>query len=87
MSYPTGHAIGLKAIDGSELLVHIGIDTVQLNGEGFHVHVKEGQHVKMNETLIDFDLDLIKSKGYDPTVMVIVTNAASQERELVFRAA
>lgn len=86
MTYPTGHAIGLKTLDGSELLVHIGIDTVQLNGEGFHVHVKEGQHVKMNETLIDFDLDLIKSKGYDPTVMVIVTNAGNESHELVFHA-
>lgn len=57
MTYPTGHAIGLKTVAGQELLIHIGIDTVQLNGKYFKVHVREGDHVKMHETLIDFDVE------------------------------
>lgn len=84
MTYPTGHAIGLKTVAGQELLIHIGIDTVQLNGKYFKVHVREGDHVKMHETLIEFDVEGLRSEGYDPTVMVIVTNAGESFDTLAF---
>jgi len=72
--FPTGHAAGLKKADGLELLIHIGIDTVNLNGEGFKALVKQGDHVRKGQELIDFDLEALKEKGYDMTTMMIVTN-------------
>jgi PTS system beta-glucosides-specific IIC component len=73
--FPTKHAIGLKRIDGLELLIHIGFDTVNLNGEFFEVLVKTGDHVKAGDTLITFDIAAIKNKGYEVTTPVIVTNS------------
>lgn len=72
--FPTGHAVGIKTTGGYECLIHIGIDTVSLNGEGFETKVKQGDKVKKGQVLVEFDLDLIKQKGYDPTVMVCITN-------------
>ncbi|WP_124068422.1 PTS glucose transporter subunit IIA [Clostridium sp. E02] len=74
--FPTGHAIGMKTEDGMELLLHIGIDTVQMEGEGFHAVVKQGDHVKAGELLVEFDCAKIKEKGYHTTTMVLVPNAA-----------
>lgn len=59
--FPTGHAYGLKANDGTEVLLHIGIDTVELNGTGFTIHVQAGQHIKQNEPICDVDIDIIKT--------------------------
>lgn len=73
--FPTKHAIGIKRVDGLELLIHIGLDTVNLNSEGFDAKVKVKDHVKTGDTLVTFDLDLLKSKGYDVTTPVIVTNS------------
>lgn len=73
VAYPTGHAVGIAANDGEELLIHIGIDTVNLQGKYFTNHVVQGMKVKKGDLLVDFDLDKIKAEGYDPTVMVIVT--------------
>ncbi|WP_028044545.1 beta-glucoside-specific PTS transporter subunit IIABC [Candidatus Stoquefichus massiliensis] len=73
--FPTKHAIGIKRIDGLELLIHIGLDTVNLNGEGFKSYVAVGTHVKAGDLLIEFDLDGMKKKGYDLTTPVIVTNS------------
>ncbi len=72
--FPTGHAIGLEA-NGVELLIHIGIDTVEMNGKGFTAFVKEGDTVKCGQDLIRFDREEIKKAGYSDQVMVIVTNA------------
>ncbi len=72
--FPTGHAIGLISEEGTELLIHIGLDTVQLNGEGFHVAVKQGQKVKQGDLLVEVDLEKILEKGYSVITPVLVTN-------------
>ena len=71
--FHTLHAIGLKAKD-VEILVHIGMDTVELNGEGFKGFVNEGDHVKKGQKLIEFDIDYIKSKGKEATTPIVITN-------------
>lgn len=71
--YPTGHAIGLTTADGAEILIHCGVDTVNMNGEGFETLVKEGQEVTAEEALIRFDIDLVKKHGYSPEILVIFT--------------
>lgn len=70
------HAIGLKSDEGVELLIHVGIDTVELKGEHFQGYATQGQHVSRGEALLDADLDAIAAAGYDLTTMVIVTNTA-----------
>jgi PTS system beta-glucosides-specific IIC component len=69
----TGHAIGLRRADGLAMLIHVGIDTVKLNGQGFRAEVKEGDEVRAGTVLIRFEPVLLKQEGYDPTVMVLVT--------------
>jgi len=71
----TKHAIGLKSEDGMELLIHIGVDTVDMNGIGFSSYVKEGQTVHMGEKLISFDKAAIRKANHSDTVAIIVTNA------------
>ena len=73
--FDTHHAIGLNLDNGAELLIHIGINTVELNGEGFTAHVSEGDRVKKGQTLITFDKDFITSKGYNTVTPVIVSNS------------
>lgn len=73
--FDTHHAIGLTLDNGMELLIHIGINTVELDGEGYKAHVSEGDKVTRGQTLITFDMDLIKNKGYKLITPVIVTNA------------
>ncbi len=77
--YPTGHAIGITANSGAEILIHIGINTVQLNGQYFETMVKQNQVVKRGDLLTKFDVDKIKTAGYDTTVMVIITNTADYQ--------
>ncbi len=72
--FPTGHAIGLTSEDGTELLIHIGLDTVQLNGDGFHVKVQQGQKIKQGDLLVEVDIDAIKEKGYSVITPILVTN-------------
>ena len=71
----TGHAIGLKSEGGVQLLIHIGLDTVNLNGQHFTPAVKNGDSVKVGDVLIRFDLDAIRQAGSDVTTPVIVTNS------------
>lgn len=73
--FPTKHAIGLNSNDGAELLIHIGMDTVQLEGKGFTSHVEQDQEVKKGQLLMEFDVDGITSQGYDVTTPVVVTNS------------
>ena len=72
--FKTKHAIGLKSIDGLEVLIHIGIDTVNLEGKYFTDKVKQGDEVKAGQLLLEFDMDSIKKEGYDIITPVIVTN-------------
>ncbi|EGO7553065.1 PTS transporter subunit EIIC [Enterococcus faecalis] len=74
--YPTHHAIGLKLDNGAEILLHIGINTVELKGRGFERFVKAGERVRLGQKLLSFDKQIIQAAGYDPTVLVIVTNTA-----------
>lgn len=74
--YPTGHAIGLTSDSGAQILMHIGIDTVRLNGKYFSTKVKQGQHVQQGQLLVTFDIEKIKKEGYDLTTSVVVTNSS-----------
>ena len=69
--FPTKHAVGMAAEDGTEVLLHIGIDTVKLNGEGFKTFIEQGQKVKQGDLLAEVELDYVKAQGYDPVVIVI----------------
>lgn len=66
----TKHAIGIKAQDGRQLLIHIGLDTVKLNGEGFEAFVSAGDKVSKGQKLVSFDYKLAAEKGFDPAVIV-----------------
>ncbi|WP_217956281.1 beta-glucoside-specific PTS transporter subunit IIABC [Enterococcus gallinarum] len=72
--FPTGHAIGLTTTDGVEILMHIGMDTVELEGKGFEIFVKQEDQVKKGELLVKFDLSLIKEAGYSTVTPIVVTN-------------
>lgn len=74
--FPTNHAIGIKRVDGLEALIHIGIDTVELQGEHFHASVQVGSRVKAGDTLIEFDRASLMEKGYDTTTMIVFTNGS-----------
>ena len=74
MLFETLHAIGLKSCEGAELLIHIGMDTVKLNGQGFKSHVKNGDKIKRGDLLIEFDLPFIKAQGYKMMTPVVITN-------------
>ena len=73
----SGHAYGIKTDDGVEVLIHIGLDTVNLKGEGFSPKVSTGQRVDRGDPLVDVDLAAVREAGYDPTTILVVTNTAS----------
>lgn len=72
--FPTKHAIGIKSDNGVEVLIHIGVDTVQLEGRHFEVKVEQGQHVKRGEQIAAVDFAGIRQDGYDETIIVVITN-------------
>ena len=74
--FPSLHAIGVTSDAGVELLIHIGINTVQLNGEGFTAHIKQGDQIKQGQLLVEFDMNKIKEAGYSLETPVLVTNYA-----------
>lgn len=76
MVFPTNHAIGLKLDNGCELLIHVGVDTVKMEGEGFAAHVAVGDKVRVGDKLLSFDIDAIKAAGYDSTISIVVSNGA-----------
>ena len=76
IAFATGHAYGLKTANGAEILIHVGIDTVTMNGEGFEQKVAQGDKVKAGDVLGTFDSNKIAAAGLDDTTMVIVTNTA-----------
>ncbi len=73
----SGHAYGIRTDDGVEVLVHVGLDTVNLKGEGFSPRVGAGQRVDRGDPLVDVDLAAVRQAGYDPTTVLVVTNTAS----------
>lgn len=73
--FPTGHAIGLRSAAGLECLIHIGIDTVSLNGDGFKLLVRENQKVGVGDPLITLDLPFLQQSGKDLTTPVVITNS------------
>ena len=79
VAFPTGHAYGLKAANGREVLIHIGMDTVELNGQGFKPAVKQGDIVKQGDLLTEIDLDYIRSQGKPVVTPVVFTDGAAVE--------
>jgi PTS system, glucose subfamily, IIA component len=77
--FPTKHAFGIKTKNGAEILIHIGLDTVSMSGEGFTAHVEEGNRVKVGDVLVTFDLELVKKKAKSTVIPVIITNGDAIE--------
>lgn len=73
----TGHALAIVAKDGAQILIHIGLETVELKGEGFRPHVTAGQKVRTGDLLMEVDLDLLKSRGYQLITPILVLNSDS----------
>lgn len=73
--FPTKHAIGMTSEDGVEVMIHVGLDTVELDGKGFTTHVKNNDVVKADDLLLTFDIEAIKQAGYDIVTPVIITNS------------
>lgn len=80
--FPTGHAVGIKTKDGIECIVHIGLDTVELNGEGFHPLIEQGSKVKAGQPMIRFDKEVLEQKGYNLTTMVVFPSGYDHAFEL-----
>ncbi|AMV12584.1 PTS glucose transporter subunit IIA [Geobacillus thermoleovorans] len=77
--FPTKHAIGLRSEAGVELLIHVGIDTVSMNGEGFTAYVKAGDRVKRGDRLLSVDLPLVREKAKSAVTPIIITNGDALE--------
>ncbi|GGP11293.1 PTS beta-glucoside transporter subunit IIBCA [Oceanobacillus neutriphilus] len=75
VAFKTKHAIGIASDKGAEILIHVGMDTVQLDGKHFISHIKEGDKIKVGDVLVEFDMDKIKEAGYEITTPVIITNS------------
>lgn len=82
--FPTKHAVGIRANNGAEILIHIGLETVSLKGEGFETHVKQGDMVKAGDKLVTFDLAVISEKAKSTVTPLIITNTdqASELKKL-----
>jgi sugar PTS system EIIA component len=72
--FPTKHAVGIRAKTGAEILIHIGLETVSLKGEGFETHVKQGDQVKAGDKLVSFDMGIISEKAKSTITPIIITN-------------
>lgn len=78
--FPSKHAVGIITAEGAEILIHIGIDTVNLGGKYFETFIEQDSQVRAGQLLVKFDLEKIKENGYDPTIMVLVTNSSTFEK-------
>lgn len=72
--FPTKHAVGILADNGAEILIHIGLETVGLNGEGFTTHIGEGDKVKQGQLLVSFDMEIVSTKAKSTITPMIITN-------------
>jgi len=79
----TKHAVGIEAKDGTEILIHIGLETVALKGEGFTMNVAMGDSVSVGDSLIDFDLDYIKEQASDIVTPIVITNSNDGDKSFV----
>lgn len=86
-AFPTKHAYGIKHKSGVEVLLHIGLDTVALNGEGFTSHVKQGQEIKVGTKLVDVDLKAVKAKVPSMATPLVFTNQQGLTIEIVKKGA
>ncbi len=77
--FPTGHAFGIRCKDGVEILVHIGINTVELNGKGFTTLAEQGAKVKAGDPIVKVDRALVQAEGYDVTTMLIITDPKGKD--------
>lgn len=80
--FPTGHAVGITTKDGIECIVHVGLDTVELNGEGFRALIKQGDKVKAGQPVIQFEKEVLEQKGYNLTTMVVFPSGYDREFDL-----
>ncbi|MGL6248051.1 MAG: PTS sugar transporter subunit IIA, partial [Culicoidibacterales bacterium] len=85
--FPTKHAIGLKSVDGLEIIIHVGLDTVGLKGEGFEVFVAQGDTVTRGQKLLEVDLDAIRDKVPSLVTPVVISNLDGKEVEVMTGAA
>ncbi|MDY6051435.1 MAG: PTS glucose transporter subunit IIA [Rothia sp. (in: high G+C Gram-positive bacteria)] len=75
LAFPTGHAFGIRTTEGLEVLIHVGFDTVELDGKFFEPKVKKGEKVTRGQVLVEFNLDQVKAAGYTATTPLVITNA------------
>ncbi|MFE8701354.1 PTS glucose transporter subunit IIA [Cytobacillus sp. FJAT-54145] len=78
---PTKHAIGISAKDGSEILIHVGLETVALKGEGFQVAVEVGEKVSVGSLLMEVDWDIVKSKAKSSVIPIVITNSHEDSKQ------
>lgn len=79
----TKHAIGIKSKNGAEILIHVGLDTCNLNGQGFELKVKQNDKIKKGQLLMKIDQNYIKSKGIDLTTPMVITNSTNYDIEII----
>ncbi len=77
LMFDTGHAVSLNADNGAEILIHVGLETVKLEGKHFTVHAKSGEHVSAGQLLIEFDREAIAAEGYDTITPMVVCNSSN----------
>lgn len=82
VAFPTGHAFGIRTADGLEILIHVGFDTVELDGKFFEPQIKKGDTVTRGQVLVEFDLEQVKAAGYPVTTPLVITNAKSSVADL-----
>ncbi|WP_117017615.1 PTS sugar transporter subunit IIA [Aeribacillus pallidus] len=85
--FPTKHAIGIRTKHGLEVLIHVGLDTVELNGEGYEVTVSEGQKVKIGDPIMNVDIEFIEKNNKEIVTPIIITNSAEKTEKIVVREA
>ena len=81
--FPTKHAVGIKAENGAEILIHIGLETVGMKGEGFTAHVMEGDKIRKGDKLVTFDMSMVTEKAKSTVTPLIITNSDAMEVEVL----